>query len=342
MASGGDLDEFGEIARLFRPLAEGAPEALGLTDDAALIPVLDDELVVTTDTLVEGVHFLAKDPLDLVAAKLLRVNLSDLAAKGAAPYGYLLNLAWPQHVGAAGRARFAQGLAREQARFGLRLFGGDTVRTPGPLTLGATLFGRLPPGRMVRRDGARPGDVLLVSGAIGDGGLGLQVLTGRLRLDPGATTALVARYRLPEPRLALREALRTHAAAAADVSDGLLADAGRIAAASRCRAEVALDALPLSPAAAAWLDAQPDDAGARAYLAAAGDDYEIVCAARPGVASALSAAAAAAGVALTVIGRMGQGEGVTATFHGAPIHVERLGWVHGESIQGASTPRVQT
>ena len=337
MPPGGDLDEFGEIARLFRPLAQDAPEALDLADDAALIPVLEEELVVTTDTLVEGVHFLADDPLDLVAAKLLRVNLSDLAAKAATPYGYLLNVAWPPHVDAAGRERFAQGLAREQARFGLRLFGGDTVHTPGPFTLSATLFGRVPPGRMVRRNGARPGDVLLVSGCIGDAGLGLQALTGRLSLDAEPTAALVARYRLPEPRLVLRDALRAHAAAAADVSDGLLSDAGRIAEASGCRVEVALDAVPLSRAGAGWLADQRDDAGGRAEIASAGDDYEIVCTARPGTADTLIAAAAASGAPLTVIGRMAAGEGVGATFHGAPVHLVRLGWTHGLSSPGLQT-----
>ena len=209
------LDEFGEIARLWRPLAAGAPEALGLADDAAVIGPQACDLVVTTDTLVEGVHFLSHDPLEDVAAKLLAVNLSDLAAKAAEPYGWLFTVAWPAGIDAAARARFAAALGVEQARWGLKLFGGDTVATPGPLTLGATLFGRCSPGAMVRRAGARPGDVLLVSGAIGDAGLGLAALTGALALPEADAAGVIARYRRPEPRLGLRDALRAHAAAAA-------------------------------------------------------------------------------------------------------------------------------
>ncbi|MBE7218143.1 MAG: thiamine-phosphate kinase [Caulobacteraceae bacterium] len=337
VGAGDDLDEFGEIARLLRPLARDAPEALGLADDAAVIAPQPAALVVTTDTLVEGVHFLPDDPLDLVARKLLRVNLSDLAAKAAEPYGYLLNLAWSRRVDAPGRARFVEGLAADQARFGLRLFGGDTVRTPGPLTVGATLFGRAPAGKVVPRSGARPGDVLLVSGSIGDAGLGLDLLSGRLRVAAPAAERLAARYRTPEPRLGLRDALRAHAAASADVSDGLLADAGRIAEASGCRAHVRLEALPLSSATSAWLGAQSDEVAARVRLATAGDDYEVVCAARPGAVEALCAAAAAAGAPLTAIGRMADGAGVAASFGGRIVPTLRLGWTHG-----VSTPTVQT
>ena len=330
----GGLDEFGEIARLWRPLAQGAPEALDLRDDAAVIPPQVHDLVVTTDTLVAGVHVLPDDPLEDVAAKLLAVNLSDLAAKAAEPYGWLLSVAWPPEVDAHARARFAHALEAEQARFGLKLFGGDTVSTPGPLTLSATLFGRCPPGAMVRRGGARPGDALLVSGAIGDAGLGLAALTGRLDLAEADARAVTRRYRRPEPRLALRDALRAHAAAAADVSDGLLADAEHLAQASGCGVEVALDRLPLSPAAARWRHAQPDPAAACAWLAAAGDDYEVVCAARPDAVAAFVSQAAAAGVALTVVGRFVAGSGVAATWEGRPTAVARLGWRHGASSPG--------
>lgn len=329
------LDEFGEIARLWRPLAAAAPEALDLRDDAAVIPPLDDDLVVTTDTLVEGVHFLSDDPLETVAAKLLAVNLSDLAAKAAEPYGWLLTVAWPSRFDADARGSFALALGVEQARHGLRLFGGDTVSTPGPLTLGATLFGRCPPGTMVRRDGARPGDVLLVSGAIGDAGLGLAVLTGALSLPADEAAAVATRYRRPEPRLALRAALRAHAVAAADVSDGLLADAGHVAAASGCGVEIALDRLPISPAASRWRSRQASQAAASAWLASAGDDYEVVCAARPDRAAALQAAAETVGVPLTPVGRLVEGVGVTAVWRGQPVETVRLGWTHG-----GSTPAV--
>ncbi len=201
-----DLDEFGEIARLFRPLTLGAPEALGLADDAAVLrPPAGTELVVTTDTLVAGVHFLADTPHDLVARKLLRVNLSDLAAKAAEPWGWFLNVAWSEEAGSADREAFAAGLAQDQAAFGLRLFGGDTVRTGGPLTLSATLIGLAPVGDTVRRGGARAGNALRVTGPIGDAGLGLAALIGEAGAPEGEDArVLVARHRLPEPRLDLR------------------------------------------------------------------------------------------------------------------------------------------
>ena len=325
------MDEFEQIARLFRPLTLGAPEALDLMDDAAVIagrPGLD--LVVTKDAMVAGVHFLADDPLDLVARKLLRVNLSDLAAKAAEPFGYFLAVAWPGGCGDGARARFAAGLGEDQARFGLKLLGGDTVSTPGPLTLSATLMGWVAHGRMVRRSGARPGDGLYVSGTIGDGGLGLQAARGAL---DGATArdveALARRYRLPEPRLALRSALLDHASAAADVSDGLLADAAHIGEASAVGVEIALDRIPLSGPARAWCGRHADPLAAMAELGSFGDDYEIVCTASPAAGSKLTAAAAQAGVALTRIGAITQAPGLRTTFEGRDVTPARLGWRHG-------------
>ncbi len=317
------MDEFESIARLFRPLAEGAPEALGLMDDAALLPQRQGyELVVTTDTLVEGVHFLADDPPDAVAQKLLRVNLSDLAAKAATPYGYLLTTAWPQDWDEPRRATFARGLAHDQTRFGIGLFGGDTVSTPGPLCVGATLFGWVEAGRMVRRSGARVGDLLFVSGTIGDGWLGLKAASGGFAGSAEDGAYLARRYRLPEPRLALRDALARHASAAADVSDGLLADAGRIAEASRVGVEVDLDRLPLSGAA--------QRAGASLLdLATGGDDYEIVSTTRPQDAAAFRAAALAARVCVTEVGRVVEGLGVSAQISGRTVALERTGWRHG-------------
>ena len=155
-AEDGPVDEFDWIARHLRPLAAGAPEALGLLDDAAVIPARPGfDLVVSKDAIVEGVHFLADDPLDLVAGKLLRVNLSDLAAKGAEPYGYFLAIAWPAVCGWPARRAFVEGLRRDQHAFGLKLFGGDTVATPGPLTASVTIMGWVPAGRMIRRAGAK-------------------------------------------------------------------------------------------------------------------------------------------------------------------------------------------
>ena len=309
-------DEFDTIARLFRPLAKGAPESLDLMDDAAVISSREGhDLVITKDVLVAGVHFLADDPLDLVARKLLRVNLSDLAAKGAEPYGYLLSVAWPSGADWPARQAFAQGLAEDQSRYGLKLFGGDTVATPGPLTVGATMLGWVAAGTMVRRAGAREGDFVQVSGPIGDGWLGLAAARGGLgELSAESARSLAERYRLPRPRVDLDQA---GASACADISDGLLADAGHIGEASGLGVEIDLDRMPLSAAASEWLAGQGDRAAARLALASGGDDYELVAAApRP-----LQG--------FTVIGRMIAGSGLSARLDGRPVEVARTGWRHG-------------
>ncbi|HEX8233110.1 MAG TPA: thiamine-phosphate kinase [Caulobacteraceae bacterium] len=325
----GNLDEFDFIARVLRPLTQSAPEALGLSDDAAVIPSRPGhELVVTTDAIVEGVHFLPGDPPDLVARKLLRVNLSDLAAKAAEPYGYFLSISWPGTWDVQVRERFAEGLARDQAEFGLKLFGGDTTSTPGPFTASVAALGWAPEGRTVKRSGARPGDLLLVSGTIGDGWLGLLAARGELDDLPDAERdRLAGRYRLPRPRLNLREALRRHAGAATDVSDGLLADAGHIADASGVALWLDLEMLPLSSAAAGWLQRQPDRSTALSALAAGGDDYEVVCTASAGDAHVMIGAAPA-DAPLTVIGRVEAGQGLEVFRGDAPQSIVRLGWRH--------------
>jgi thiamine-monophosphate kinase len=327
--AGQGVDEFEAIAKLLRPLAEGAPEALGLLDDAAVIPARPGfDLVISKDAMVEGVHFLAEDPLDLVARKLLRVNLSDLAAKAAEPAGYLLAAAWPARCGWPEREAFARGLAEDQRRYGIRLLGGDTVSTPGPLTLSLTILGWTPGGAMVRRSGARPGDRVLVSGTIGDGWLGLQAARGGLAEFGAGAQVLAERYRLPRPRLELTPSLRAYASAAADVSDGLAADVGHIGEASGVAVALALERLPLSEPAAAWLAVQPDRAAALAQLASGGDDYEVVCTAVPDRAVRLAEEAARTGVALTDVGEVRAGEGVSAACDGAAVAMARSGWRH--------------
>ena len=307
-------DEFGQIARLFRPLTRGAPEAFDLLDDAAAIPAREGhDLVVTKDAMVEGVHFLPGEAPEIVARRLLRVNLSDLAAKGAEPYGYFLAIAWPASFGWEERRRFAAGLSQDGEAYGLVLLGGDTVSTPGPLTVSLTMLGWVPSGRMIRRDGAQPGDLLMVSGVVGDGWLGLAAARGEVADREGY---LAGRFRLPTPRVDLRDALRAAASAAADVSDGLVADTGHIARASGVRLRLNLDALPLSSAARTWLDAQPDRLAALRLLASGGDDYEVVCTAR----------AAIPGFA--VIGEATTGEGVEVVYRGAAVEAGVGGWRH--------------
>ena len=248
--------EFDLIETYFKPLAKGAPGALGLADDAAVLtPTGGHDLVVTQDMLVEGVHFRDTDPAGRVAQKALRVNLSDLAAMGATPVAYLLSLALPAAVDDAWVAAAAAGLAADQAEFGVHLIGGDTVSTPGPLTLSITALGQTPNGLALRRSGARPGDLVMVSGMIGDACLGLDVLEGGDTTAPGAPGApgadyLVDRYQLPSPRLSLGLALRGLATAAIDISDGLVADLGHLCGASGVGAAVDLGRVPVSPAAA--------------------------------------------------------------------------------------------
>lgn len=297
--------EFELIARYFAPIA--GPGGLGLIDDAGIVrPGRGYELVVTVDALVAGVHFLPDDPPASIARKALAVNLSDLAAKGAKPEGFVLALALPKGWDAAWLAAFATGLAEEAGAGGCPLIGGDTVSTPGPLTISITAFGTVPAGRMVPRSGARPGDLLCVTGTIGDGALGLKVhAPGQpdwvARLSDIERAALANRYLHPHPRLALAEALQSHASAAMDISDGLIGDAAKLAAASRAGLVIELDAVPLSAAARAAIMADPS----LAELAwTGGDDYEILCTVSEREISSLKAAAEAAGVPLAIIGQV--------------------------------------
>jgi thiamine-monophosphate kinase len=309
------LDEFGEIARLFRPLTRGASEAFDLLDDAAAVPSRDgQDLVITKDALVAGVHFQPDDPPGIVARKLMRANLSDLAAKGAEPYAYLLMAAWPDSYGLAAREAFAAGLAADGEAFDVFLLGGDTVRTTGPLTVSMTLLGWAPAGMMVRRAGAKPGDLVMVSGPIGDGWLDWGFATGAI-----GRRYLDQDHRLPVPRLDLRETLRGHASAAADVSDGLIADASHIAKASGVGLEIDLDAMPVSEAGARWLGEQPDRGEALLRLAVSGEDYEIVCTAPPAAARALG---------LPVIGKVTEDQRVCVNAAGKAVEAGAGGWRH--------------
>ena len=322
------LDEFALIETYFAPLAAGAEGAFGLKDDAAIVSCGAGEvLVVTSDCLVEGVHFRADDPVDLIARKLLRVNLSDLAAMGARPASYTLTAALPRSVDASWLARFAAGLAEDQRVFCVSLIGGDTVASPGPLTLSITAFGHAAPDQVLRRDGASPGEGVFVSGTIGDAHLGLALLEGRISV-PGedARRHLAGRYRLPEPRVALGQALAGLATAAIDVSDGLIADLGHLGAASAVAIEIELDAVPLSAAAhAAVTWRQP----LRVSLLAGGDDYELALTAPEAAAGQLSALGQRLGVPITRIGRTSHGSGVVVRDHqGHGIDIGDGGYQH--------------
>lgn len=317
--------EFALIAELFAPLAE-APGALKLTDDAALIaPPAGHELVITTDALVEGVHFLADDPPLLVAKKALRVNLSDLAAKGAEAAGYLLALSLPSSTDMEWLKHFAEGLKQDQREFAISLYGGDTTATPGPLTIAITAFGFVPKGKMIRRSGAKPDDLVFVSGTIGDGGAGLGLLREHKDVSHAVRDFLIHRYREPRPRLALGHALRGIANAALDVSDGLLADLGHIAETSNVRIEIDAHRLPLSAALQAVWGTSNE---ARARAATAGDDYEIAFTVPPRFAED-AVKAARNSTAITEIGRVVAGQGVALLDdHGREIPVPVGGYTH--------------
>ncbi|RXG89812.1 thiamine-phosphate kinase [Bradyrhizobium zhanjiangense] len=318
------------IARYFKPLATD-PGAFGLVDDAAILRSAGEDIVVTTDAVVEGVHYLVTDPPDAIARKALRVNLSDLAAKGAVPAGFVLTLALRSKEDAWLRP-FADALGEDAKSFACPLLGGDTVSTPGPQMVSITAFGRVPQGRMVGRTGAQPGDRILVTGTIGDAALGLDVLTGgaaagALTSDPAARDFLVSRYHVPQPRNVLAQAVRDHATAAMDVSDGLAGDLTKLCAASGVSATVEVANVPLSAAAASLI---ARNAVCVETLLAGGDDYEVLCTVPPAQSDALIAAGRTAGLAVTAIGTIIEG-GAPPRFldgQGQELILKRLSYSH--------------
>jgi thiamine-monophosphate kinase len=306
------MDEFSIISRFFAPLAgEGA---FGLKDDAAVIaPRPGQDLVVTTDAISEATDFLASDPPHTIAQKALRVNLSDLAAKGAEPAFYLLNLSLPHGVREDWLVAFADGLKADQQQFGISLLGGDTSATDGSLSIAVNAFGFVPSGRIVRRAGAKVGDAVYVTGSIGDSGGGLAIFRReRHSLSETERDHLTARYRLPEPPVSFAPRLRDIAHAAIDISDGLIADLGHLATASAVRIVVQGEQVPLSaPLRALW----GDQALTRAV--AAGDDYQIAFTARPGLEGPF-----------TEIGKVEEGEGVDLVFAGQKLVPPSGGYKH--------------
>ena len=306
------------IARYFRPLASSAA-SLNLLDDAAVLAGSADDLVITTDAIVEGVHYLAADPPATIARKALRVNLSDLAAKGSAPAGFLLTLAL-RNADETWLAAFASALGDDASTFGCPLLGGDTVSTPGPVMISITAFGRVPRGEMVKRRGARAGDRIAVTGTIGDAALGLDILRGgrtanAIAGETGKLEFLINRYRVPQPRLAIATALRGSATAAMDVSDGLAGDLAKLCAASGVSATVELAKVPLSSAASTVVSA---GATTIETLIGGGDDYEVLCAVPDARWASFVQAAAASGVAITEIGTITDGKG-------APVFLDAAG-----------------
>jgi len=318
------------IARYFRPLAT-APGAFGLADDAAaLTPPPGCDLVLKTDGVIAGVHFFPDDPPGSIGRKALRMNLSDLAAKGATPIGFLLSVALPPKTDEAWIAAFAAGLAEDAARYGCPLFGGDTDHTPGPISVSIAAFGTVPQGRMVLRSTAKAGDLVVVTGTIGDAALGVKLrgdrrLAESWRLTDAMAAHLEQRYLLPEPRTLLAGAVLNHAAAAMDVSDGLAGDLAKLCRASSLRADIDVSRVPLSDAARAAIAAAP---ALLETVLTGGDDYEIVLTLAPDKFAAFRGAAAAAGVAVTEIGRVQAGEGARFTHQGKALEFARPSYSH--------------
>lgn len=320
------MDEFGIIARHFAPLAT-APGAFGLKDDAAAIAARPGfDLIVTMDQIAEGTDFFKHDPPATIAKKALRVNLSDLAAKGTAPDCYLLAIALPPGMTEEWLAEFAAGLAADQARYGISLLGGDTSATEGPLTITVTAFGFVPQGRMVTRGGARPGDAIYVTGVIGDSAGGLAIFNREKHaLTEAQRDHLVARYRMPEPPVDFGKRLADLATASVDVSDGLVADVGHLASASGVAVEIDAEAIPMSDALRAYWGAGPD---AILRAATSGDDYQIAFSASPARDGDIRAAALQAGVTVTRIGTVRAGEAVLFNYQGRSLPVPKPGYRH--------------
>ncbi|MFM9943475.1 MAG: thiamine-phosphate kinase [Hyphomicrobiaceae bacterium] len=335
-----DNDSHGEeaiIQHFLAPLAAGYPGAYGLKDDcAAITPTPGHDLIVKTDPVAEGVHFFADDAPEHIGWKALAVNVSDLAAKAAVPRAYLMALSFPMPPTRDWMQRFANGLSEAQAAFGMHLIGGDTDRRPGPITISITVFGEVPTGLMVRRGTARPGDLIYVTGALGSAAIGLAIRSDRSLglLDAWGIAddrsqpwiAALDAYMRPQPRLGLRGALRAHAAAAMDLSDGLAKDLDRMCRASGCGAIVQVANVPMLPVVRTAVAAAPKH---WQDVLASGDDYEVLAAVAPENAAAFEAAAQRDGVAVTAIGAFRAGSGVELLdAAGAPLTLVRSGWDH--------------
>ncbi len=322
--------EFDIIAALFAPLTGGRFEALGLLDDAAVLsarPGFDQ--VITTDQMIVGRHAVGDEPYDQLAQKALRRTLSDLAAKGAAADGYFLNIAWPRTARYDDMRLFAAGLLADQTAYDVRLLGGDTAMHDGPLHVSIMAYGWVPQGQMVQRRGAEPGDMVFVTGTIGDAAVGYAVRSDATWTPaPEDAELLDHRYRLPQPRLGLAAALLGRATAACDVSDGLLSDLEHLARASGVQVQIDIDRVPISNAVKAYIEQAPDTLAALATALDGGDDYEVVFTASIRHSAQIAMLAMAEGIEVTPIGRVWPGHGVETQLNGAVLPMPRRGHRH--------------
>jgi thiamine-monophosphate kinase len=313
--------EFDLIARHFTRATPGA--VLGVGDDCALLaPTPGMQLAVSSDMLLEGRHFSPQDSPAGLGHKSLAVNLSDLAAMGATPRWATLAIALPE-ANDAWLTAFARGFFRMADQHGIELVGGDTTR--GPLTISITVMGEVPPGEALRRDGARPGDDVWVSGVIGSAAMALAYRQGRLFMEQVDAARVLPALYLPTPRVALGITLRGVASSAIDISDGLLGDLGHILQRSQRGARLEFAALPTLPVVQAYLHEKV----ARDCVLAGGDDYELCFTAPPGKHDAVRAAAGNAGVAVTRIGHITAEPGLAVVGpDGQRLPFERTGYDH--------------
>jgi thiamine-monophosphate kinase len=330
MADDGQSAEDRLIGRYFRPLAKH-PGALGLADDAAVLtPPPGCDLVLTTDGVIAGVHVFEHDRPGDIARKALRMNLSDLAAKGAKPLGFLLALSLPGGIDEAWLAGFTTGLGEDAEQYGCPLLGGDTDHTPGPLAVSITALGAVPHGTMVRRSTAKPGDRIVVTGTIGDAALGVllrrdQRLAAQWHLSDAMSAHLTQRYLLPQPRTAFAGVVLNHATAAMDISDGLAGDLAKLCRGSGVAAEIDVASVPLSEAAGA---AAAGDPSVFETVLTGGDDYEILLTVAADKLTAFLAAAKAVAVPVTEIGSTTAGQGTRFLKDGKALSFSRPSYSH--------------
>ena len=318
------MDEFEFISKYLTRLC--GPEALDLKDDVAVwTPPPNVDAIISMDTIVEGVHFPDGKFDAEIAQKLIRVNISDLVAKGADPVGYFLSLSLSKHVSENNLNTFCDGLARDQQRFGLKLWGGDTTSTSGVNVLGLTIIGTIPHGRAVLRRGAKLGDFICVTGNIGDAYLGLKVVMGEIKSTETDLNHWINSYHVPNPPFAMRHKIREFASAALDVSDGLIADAGHLSRASKIGIRIELDTIPFSPETRDWAAKQDSKTAAIESLVTGGDDYQVLLS----LSEANYNAAIKAGLTMTKIGMVTHGNGIVCTdANGQIVDVKKTGYTH--------------
>lgn len=322
------VNEFGLIERFFRPLAVNNPGSASLQDDCATLSVKNGyQAIYSMDTMVEGVHFFKDDPADLIAKKLLRVNLSDLAASGGDPLGYLLALCLPHGFPLKWLESFAAGLQEDQRKFNVSLLGGDTTSSNGPITLSITAIGEIPKDRVIRRAGAMIGDDIFVSGCIGDAAIALKLFgeigkANTLKHYP----SLYDRYTLPEPRIGLGKLLAGTATACIDVSDGLYADLNHICLASKVGAKIEMGAIPLSKCVKEIIEKN------KYYwesVYGGGDDYELLFTANKDQRNVIDNFASILNIAISKVGCIELGKGISILDQfGDVVPVKSFGWQH--------------